>query len=59
MPQNKKERAIFAFLTVLVTVHAYVFYSLYVVNGTTLMSLTGLFTNMGSCISRIMFCLFL
>ena len=41
MPQNKKERAIFAFLTVLVTVHAYVFYSLYVVNGTTLMSLTG------------------
>ena len=25
MPQNKKERAIFAFLTVLVTVHAYCF----------------------------------
>lgn len=41
MPQNKRERAIFAFLTVLVTVHAYVFYSLYVINGTTLMSITG------------------
>lgn len=32
---------VFAFLTVLVTVHAYVFYSLYVVNGTTLMQVTG------------------
>lgn len=31
----------FAFLTVLVTVHSYVFYSLYVVNGSTLMSVTG------------------
>jgi hypothetical protein len=31
----------FAFLTVVVTVHAYVFYSLYVVNGSTLMSVTG------------------
>ncbi len=41
MPQNKRERAIFAFLTVLVTVHAYVFYSLYVVNGITLMNITG------------------
>ena len=41
MPQNKKERAIFAFLTVLVTVHAYVFYSLYVINGNTFMNLTG------------------
>lgn len=30
---------VFAFLTVLVTVHAYVFYSLYVVNGNTLISL--------------------
>ncbi len=40
MPENKRERAIFAFLTVLITVHAYVFYSLYVVNGTTLMNLT-------------------
>lgn len=41
MPTNKKERTIFALLTVIVTVHAYVFYSLYVVNGNTLMNLTG------------------
>ena len=41
MPANKKERAIFAFITVIITVHAYVFYSLYVVNGETLMNLTG------------------
>lgn len=39
MPTNKKEKMIFAFLTVLVTVHAYVFYSLYVVNGNTLMTI--------------------
>lgn len=32
---------IFALLTVLVTVHSYVFYSLYVVNGGTLMAVTG------------------
>lgn len=32
---------IFALLTVIITVHAYVFYSLYVVNGETLMSITG------------------
>jgi hypothetical protein len=31
---------VFAFLTVVVTVHAYVFYSLYVVNGSTLMQVT-------------------
>lgn len=41
MPQNQFQRMVFAFLTVLVTVHAYVFYSLYVVNGNTLMSVTG------------------
>lgn len=39
MPENKKERLVFALLTVIVTVHAYVFYSLYVVNGNTLMSI--------------------
>ncbi len=39
MPQNKFERAIFALITVIITVHAYVFYSLYVVNGSLLMSL--------------------
>ena len=40
MPTNKKERALFALITVIITVHAYVFYSLYVVNGATLMNLT-------------------
>lgn len=41
MPKNQFQRRVFAFLTVLVTVHAYVFYSLYVVNGPTLMQVTG------------------
>ncbi len=41
MPQNQFQRLVFAFLTVVITVHAYVFYSLYVVNGGTLMSITG------------------
>lgn len=41
MPRNQFQRMVFAFLTVFVTVHAYVFYSLYVVNGTTLMGVTG------------------
>lgn len=41
MPQTKAQRMIFALLTVIVTVHAYVFYSLYVVNGDTLMQVTG------------------
>lgn len=36
MPRNQFQRMVFAFLTVVVTVHAYVFYSLYVVNGSTL-----------------------
>lgn len=38
MPRNNFQRAIFALLTVIITVHAYVFYSLYVVNGATLMA---------------------
>lgn len=41
MPQNQFQRMVFAFLTVLITVHAYVFYSLYVINGSTLMTITG------------------
>lgn len=41
MPQNQLQRTVFAFLTVVITVHAYVFYSLYVINGGTLMSVTG------------------
>ena len=41
MPRNQFQRMVFAFLTVVVNVHAYVFYSLYVVNGGILMSITG------------------
>ena len=41
MPRNQIQRMVFAFLTVLITVHAYVFYSLYVVNGQTLRNLSG------------------
>lgn len=41
MPTNAKERALFALITVIITVHAYVFYSLYVINGSTLMNLSG------------------
>lgn len=41
MPSNQFQRTVFAFLTVLVTVHAFVFYNLYVVNGATLMELNG------------------
>ena len=41
MPRNQSQRMVFALLTVLVTVHAYVFYSLYVINGSTFMALTG------------------
>ena len=48
MPQNKFQKMIFAFITVVITVHAYVFYSLYVVNGQTLMSLTGAASVLGA-----------
>ena len=41
MPRNQFQRMIFALLTVIITVHGYVFYSLYVVNGKLLMELTG------------------
>ena len=41
MPKNQFQRMVFAFLTVVVTVHAYVFYSFYVVNGDTLIAVTG------------------
>ncbi|MEE5993028.1 MAG: hypothetical protein V3G42_07275 [Oscillospiraceae bacterium] len=40
MPKNQFERMMFALMTVLVTVHAYVFYSLYVINGATFTSMT-------------------
>lgn len=41
MPQNQFQRMVFALLTVVITVHTYVFYSLYMVNGEILMSITG------------------
>ncbi len=41
MPRNQFQRMVFAFLTVVVTVHAYVFYSLYVVNGGYFVSIEG------------------
>lgn len=41
MPRNQFQRTVFALLTVIITVHAYVFYSLYVINGSLFMELTG------------------
>lgn len=41
MPRNQFQRMIFALITVIITVHAYVFYSLYVINGETLKAVTG------------------
>lgn len=41
MPRNQVQRMVFALITVIITVHAYVFYSLYVVNGSALMEHTG------------------
>ncbi len=41
MPESKFQRMVFALITVIVTVHAYVFYSLYVVNGAALMEAGG------------------
>ena len=41
IPQNQFQRMMFALLTVIITVHAYVFYSLYVINGGTFIALTG------------------
>lgn len=52
MPKNQFQRMAFAFLTVLVTVHAYVFYSLYVVNGPVLMSVNGTDSVLGAINSQ-------
>ncbi len=41
MPRNQFQRMVFAFITVVITVHAYVFYSLYVIHGEMFMQLTG------------------
>jgi hypothetical protein len=49
MPRNQFQRMVFAFITVVITVHAYVFYSLYVINGTTLMEIN----NAGSVLEAI------
>lgn len=49
MPKNQFQRMIFALITVIITVHAYVFYSLYVVNGNMLME----YNNAASVLSAI------
>ncbi|MGN0634419.1 MAG: DUF2798 domain-containing protein [Oscillospiraceae bacterium] len=41
MPRNQFQRMVFAFITVAITVHAYVFYSLYVIHGNMFIELTG------------------
>ena len=41
MPKNQFQRMMFALITVIITVHAYVFYSLYVINGSLFMTITG------------------
>ena len=41
MPRNQFQRIIFALITVVITVHAYVFFSLYVVHGDMFKTITG------------------
>lgn len=41
MPKNQFQRMVFAFITVVITVHAYVFFSLYVIHGDMFKELTG------------------
>ena len=41
MPKNQFQRMMFALITVIITVHAYVFYSLYVIHGQLFMAITG------------------
>ena len=41
MPKNQFQRMMFTLITVIITVHAYVFYSLYVINGSLFMTITG------------------
>ncbi len=38
MPRNQFQRMVFAFITVVITVHAFVFYNIYVLNGDMLRS---------------------
>ncbi|MCH5304333.1 MAG: hypothetical protein J1E41_05675 [Ruminococcus sp.] len=48
MPRNQFQRMVFAFITVVITVHAYVFYSLYVVNREALLANSGINSVIGS-----------
>lgn len=48
MPRNQLQRMVFAFITVVITVHAYVFFSLYVVNGSTLMEINQTYSVLGA-----------
>ena len=48
MPTNRFQKMIFALLTVIITVHGYVFFSLYVCNAATLMSVTGASSVLGA-----------
>ena len=41
MPRTQFQKLFFAFVTVVITVHAYVFYSLYVIHGNTFITSTG------------------
>lgn len=41
MPRTQFQKLFFAFVTVVITVHAYVFYSLYVIHGSTFIANTG------------------
>ncbi len=41
MPRNRFQKMIFALITVVITVHAYIFYSLYVINGETIKAING------------------
>lgn len=41
MPKNQFQRTVFALITVIITVHCYVLYSLYVVNGQSIMNAAG------------------
>lgn len=42
MPNTRAQRMLFALITVIITVHAYVFYSLYVINGSTFLEYASL-----------------
>lgn len=50
MPRNQFQRMVFAFITVVITVHAFVFYNIYVLNGDMLRSLLlRIYPMRGSC----------